>query len=103
MKNELQSILQGTSQVSHGTLIQTITSYLSRSQATSTLAKGTKPFKTQETKDLITFINQSKLWNCNINFDAFVSQGAEQRVFIENDHKVLKLNGSDVLKIILKG
>ncbi len=55
MKNELQSIIQGKSQTSHGTLIQTIACYLGRSQETSTLVKRTKQFKSEETKSLLDY------------------------------------------------
>jgi hypothetical protein len=57
------------------------------------MVKGTKSFKEQETKSLIDFINKNQLWNCNLNFKDFLSSGAEQRVFL-NNQKVLKLNDS---------
>lgn len=57
MKNELQSIIQGKSENSHRTLIQTIASYLGRSQETSTVVRGTKQFKGEEKKD---FLNYNK-------------------------------------------
>jgi pectate lyase len=69
MKNELQSIIQGKSQTSHGTLIQTIASYLGRSQETSTLVKGTKQFKSEETKDLRYYIKKMN----NIKFNVLQS------------------------------
>ena len=94
IKNELQNILRGKSQVSHGTLIQTIASYLGRSQEASSMAQGSKFIKQQETKDLINFINSKQLWNCDIDFHSFISEGAEQRVFIKNEKCVLKLNDS---------
>lgn len=56
------------------------------------MAKGNKYDKTEETEQLIAYINAHQLWNCDINFDAFVSSGAEQRVYIQNNTKVLKLN-----------
>ncbi len=83
IKHELQHILRGESQVSHGKLVQTIASYLRGSQETSTMAKGSKQFKQQETKELIKYINTHQLWNCNIDFDLFLSEGAEQRVYIQ--------------------
>ncbi len=73
-KDELKHILQGKSEVSHGTLIQTIANYLRRSQETSTMAKGSKQFKQQETKELIKFINSHQLWNCNIDFHSFITE-----------------------------
>lgn len=92
IKYEIQSIFQGKSQVSHGTLIQTIASYLRGSQTASSVAQGSKHFKQQETKRLIAFINKYHLWNCDINFNAFVTEGAEQRVYIQDEKTVLKLN-----------
>ncbi len=92
LKNELENYLQGKSQNSNGTLIQTVASYLRGSQKTSTMVKGSKQFKQQETEELIKIINQNHLWNCNINFNAFVSEGAEQRVYIQSEKTVLKLN-----------
>lgn len=94
IKNELQHILQGKSSVSHGELIQTIASYLRKSTQTSAMAQRNKQDKEEETKKLIHYINANNLWNCDINFNLFLSEGAEQRVFIQNKNKVLKLNDS---------
>ncbi len=94
IKYELQNILSGKSPVSHGTLIQTIASYLRRSQETSTMVEGSKQFKQQETKELIKFININHLWNCDIDFHSFITEGAEQRVYIKDEKAVLKLNDS---------
>ena len=57
------------------------------------MVEGTKSYKEEETKSLIQFINEHNLWNCNLNFKDFLSSGAEQRVFL-NNQKVLKLNDS---------
>jgi Serine/Threonine/Tyrosine Kinase found in polyvalent proteins len=92
IKYELKNILQGKSTVSNGELIQTTANYLRECHKASGMAEENKPDRQEETKTLIKFINENKLWNCNINFAAFVSQGAEQRVYIQNDKKVLKLN-----------
>jgi hypothetical protein len=50
--------------------------------------------KKQDTTELIKFINTHQLWVCDINFDAFISEGAEQKVFVKDIQKVLKLNDS---------
>lgn len=92
MKDEIQNILRGKSKVSHGKPIQAIASYLRRSQETSSVAKGSKQFKQQETKKLVEFINNHQLWNCDIDFSAFIAEGAEQRVYIHDEKTVLKLN-----------
>ena len=94
IKDELQRILQGKSNVSYGKSIQAITSYLRKSQETSTMATGNKQNKTEETEELIKYINQHQLWNCDIDFSTFLSEGAEQRVYIHSNKKVYKLNDS---------
>ena len=61
LKNELENHLQGKSHNSNGTLIQTVANYLRGSQKTSTMVKGGKQFKEQETEELIKIINQNHL------------------------------------------
>ena len=92
IKNELQNILSGKSEVSHGESIQAITRYLRESVGTSEKTKENEPSKSEETKKLIDYINAHHLWSCDINFGLFISAGAEQRVFIKNTRQVLKLN-----------
>ncbi len=94
IKNELQNILSGKSEVSNGEPLQAITCYLRESLAASEKAQGTESGKSEETKKLIEYINTHHLWSCDINFSLFISSGAEQRVFIKNTRQVLKLNDS---------
>jgi Serine/Threonine/Tyrosine Kinase found in polyvalent proteins len=94
IKYELQNILSGKSEVSYGESIQAITRYLRESVGTSEKTKGNEPNKSEETKKLMDYINSNHLWSCDINFGLFISAGAEQRVFIKNPRKVLKLNDS---------
>jgi hypothetical protein len=94
VKNELQHIIQGKSPVSQGELIQAIATYLRKSTETSAMAQTNEPNKKEETKNLVKYVNANNLWNCDVNFSSFISQGAEQRVFIQNKTKVLKLNDS---------
>lgn len=58
------------------------------------MAKTSKLFKQEETKELIKYITKNNLWILNIDFDKFISQGAEQRVFIFDEKHVFKLNDS---------
>ena len=94
LKHELQYILQGKSPVSQGELIQAIATYLRESTKTGSMAQTKEPNKNEETKKLVQYINENNLWNCDINFGLFISQGAEQRVFLQNKTQVLKLNDS---------
>lgn len=92
MKDELRNIISGKSQVSNGAIIQTIASYLKRSSETSEVAKNEKHFKKQETKILIDFITQNNLWVTNIDTTKYISEGAEQKVYLNDNEYVLKLN-----------
>jgi Serine/Threonine/Tyrosine Kinase found in polyvalent proteins len=92
MKDEIQYILSGTSKVKHSHLIQTACSYLKRSQRTSTMAQDDQRFKREEETRLISFVDQQKLWVDNIDLSNYVSQGAEQKVYLKDGITVLKLN-----------
>lgn len=95
IKDELQNIIYGKSENCQRTLIQTIASYLRASERASTLAKNNKHYKQEETKKLIEYCNQNNLWVTErINFDLFISEGAEQKVFIKDNTTVYKLNDS---------
>ncbi|HQZ25663.1 MAG TPA: hypothetical protein PLD18_10220 [Flavobacterium sp.] len=93
LKDELQNIILGKSQTSPESLVQTVASFLRRSQRASPMAKEDKQYKQKETENLIDFCTQNKLWvDYKVNFDLFVSEGAEQKVYIKNDTTVYKLN-----------
>jgi hypothetical protein len=94
MKDEIQYILSGKSQVKHHHLIQAACSYLKRSQGTSSMAKDQQQHKEEETKSLIQFAEDNNLWVENINIELYVSQGAEQKVYLKDGTSVLKLNDS---------
>ena len=95
MTDELQNIIQRKSSNSPRTLIQTITNYLGASQRASSMAKDDKQYKQKETEDLIEYCNQNNLWATNkVNFDLFISEGAEQKVYIKDETTVFKLNDS---------
>jgi hypothetical protein len=56
------------------------------------MVENYKQFKQQETESLTTYIDKKNLWLLNINIDNYVSEGAEQKVYLKNRKKVLKLN-----------
>lgn len=95
LKDELQYIIQGKSQNSQRTLIQTIAGYLRASQRASTMVKDDKHYKQEEEKSIIEFCNQNSLWaDDKVNFNLFISEGAEQKVYIKDEKTVYKLNDS---------
>ena len=44
---------------------------------------------------MIEYINKHNLWNCDINFNLFLSERAEQRVFIKNLSQVKQFLGNN--------
>lgn len=94
MKHELQNIISGKSQVRHGDTIQTISRYLRKSKSTSGTFESGKQIKSEETALIKQFCNRNSFWITSININAFISSGAEQKVYLQNKHKVIKLNDS---------
>lgn len=92
MKHELQLIISGKSQVKHGNIVQAAASYLKRCQKSSVMAQDFKQFRKQETEKLKIFITENKLWIKTINIENYVSEGAEQKVYLCNNKNVIKLN-----------
>ncbi len=92
LKNELHLIISGKSTVRFGTTIQTVASYLSDGTQSSPKTQDTKQIREQETKSLERFISERALWVNDIDFSQYVSEGAEQRVFLKDSDHVLKLN-----------
>jgi hypothetical protein len=91
-KYELHNVLSGKSEVRFGATIQAIACYLNDGEKSSATIEDEKHFKKQETKRLVDFANQKNLWISNIDFSQYVSEGAEQRVFLKDSEHVLKLN-----------
>jgi len=94
LKNHLYAIISGKSEVSHGKVIQAIANHLRESQRTSTTPKGTKHYKEQEKQKLESYISKNQLWINHIDFNQYVSEGAEQKVYLNNQKSVIKLNDS---------
>jgi hypothetical protein len=94
MKNELQNIISGKSQVRHGNSIQAISGYLRKSKSPSGTFESGKQIKSEETALIKQFCDRNGFWITSININAFISSGAEQKVYLQNKHKVIKLNDS---------
>lgn len=91
-KNELQNILQGKGEVSHGKPIQAVASYIRRSKESSNLVKEDKHLKQQKKELLICHCKQHKLLIENLDLSTYISEGAEQKIFIKDYKTVFKLN-----------
>lgn len=91
IKDELRTIFSGKSEVRFGATIQSIARYLSDGPPTGAFSKGTKRFKEQETEKLIAYVGENRLW-IHVDLTQYVSEGAEQKVYLKNSEQVLKLN-----------
>jgi hypothetical protein len=92
LKNELHNVLSGKSEVRYGAIIQSVTRYLSNGSQSSSNAENQKHFKEKETKELEKFISNKNLWINNVDFSQYVTEGAEQKVYLKDSEHVLKLN-----------
>ena len=94
MKHELQNIISGKSQVKYGANIQAVASYLKNGERTSALAEKGIHFKKQEESLIAQFASENALWITDVNVELFVSNGAEQLVYLQDERTVIKLNDS---------
>lgn len=94
IKQELYDVLSGKIKIRNGEPLQTIACYLRSSKETSLVAKNTKQFKREETQRLKSFAVNYGLWIKQIDFENYVSEGAEQRVYLRDSKHVMKLNDS---------
>lgn len=92
LKDEIRAIISGKGEVRHGTAIQAASDYLGNGPQASPKTQVPKHIREQETKKLEEFVSEGNLWVEDINFSNFISQGAEQRVFLKDFDRVIKLN-----------
>jgi|SRR5690606_24037577 len=94
LKYELHNVISGKSQVRYGAIIQTIASHLADGEISSSRVEDEKHLKNQEEERLKIYISSNNLWLDNIDFSQYVSEGAEQKVYLKDSEHVLKLNDS---------
>jgi hypothetical protein len=92
LKDELHHVISGKSQIRFGTIIQSIASYLNDGEKTGANSAVEKHFKKQEAKKLEDYTTEKNLWIESIDFSQYVSEGAEQKVYLKDSEHVLKLN-----------
>lgn len=95
IKNELQSIISGTGTVTKGTAIQAVANYLRESKAPGTIPEEKEQIKEQEATAILAYCKQYSFFYPPIDKSRYLAEGAEQKVYLENDGKhVIKLNDS---------
>ena len=92
MNDEIQYIISGKSPVRHGTNIKAAIDYLRKGEKSGTVDKADKHFKRKETERLKQYIDNQNLWVKDIDLNNYVSEGAEQKVYLKDGKSVFKLN-----------
>ena len=92
LKNELRAVISGKGKVRNGTIIQSAARYLKRSKEAGKMAEKPKQLKKQEAEILKAFISKNNLLLPSLNVKDYISEGAEQKVFLKQGRDVLKLN-----------
>jgi Serine/Threonine/Tyrosine Kinase found in polyvalent proteins len=94
MSDELRNIISGTGKIATRNLIQTALFYLRESKTTSgKIKKSELVNKKNEIERLVLFANKNHLWYQSINESTYIGEGAEQKVYLNEDGKnVIKLN-----------
>jgi hypothetical protein len=92
MNNEIQRIISGDVAVRYGSVIQAIADYLRRGEKSGSTPETDKFFKREETQRLKQYIETNNCWVSDINIENYVSEGAEQKVFLKDTQSVIKLN-----------
>lgn len=92
LKNELRNVISGKSEVSCGETIQAAINYLGKGKGTSTKAKDPKQVKSEEAESLRVFAKGKGLWKNEVDLNNYISEGAEQKVYLKDSTDVFKLN-----------
>ncbi|MBI1287250.1 MAG: hypothetical protein GC178_06690 [Flavobacteriales bacterium] len=92
LKDELRAVISGKSKVRFGATIQAVISNLGTGAPTSTTTQSLKQVKGEEAERISAFARRSGLWQESIDISNYVSEGAEQRVYLKDQDHVLKLN-----------
>ena len=93
-KQHIRDVLSGKSQVRNGEPIQTIACYLRSSQESNRIPQIEQQVKSQEAARLIDFAKKNNLWFSKFDASNYISEGAEQKVYLMNSYQVFKLNDS---------
>ena len=92
LKSQLHDVISGKSKVRFGETIQAIISDLEASAGAGAATQAGKHLKNQEATRLIAIAQKRKCKVDDIDFERYISEGAEQRVYLNGDASVLKLN-----------
>lgn len=93
-KQHIRDVLSGKSRIRNGEPIQTIACFLRSSQKANRISESEQQIKKQEASRLIDFAKKNNLWFSKFDASNYISEGAEQKVYLMNSYQVFKLNDS---------
>ena len=93
-KQHIRDVLSGKSRIRNGEPIQTIACFLRSSQKANRISESEQQIKKQEATRLIDFAKKNNLWFSRFDASNYISEGAEQKVYLMNSYQVFKLNDS---------
>jgi hypothetical protein len=93
-KQHIRDVLSGKSRIRNGEPIQTIAGFLRSSQKANRISESEQQIKKQEATRLIDFAKKNDLWFSRFDASNYISEGAEQKVYLMNSYQVLKLKYS---------
>lgn len=92
LKHELRAVISGKSQVRFGATLQAVIGHLGTGAPTGTTTQGVQQIKREEAERITRFAHNAGLWQESIDISNYVSEGAEQKVYLKDPDHVLKLN-----------
>ena len=91
MHEEIQAIFSGKKSVRFEDPLRAVINFLERGKRANNPSAHWKQVKDQEAKSLIAFADSLGLWP-KIDFNNYISEGAEQKVYLKDGFLVEKLN-----------
>ncbi len=92
-KHELQDIIRGNGSIVQGANTQAAAAFLGRETATNTRGEDEKYLSLQEVVALTEYIDRNQLWFSSPDESKYLSEGAEQKVYEDEDPNfVIKYN-----------
>ena len=92
-KQHILDVLSGKSQISNGEPIQTIARYLRSSKKANRISESEQQIKKQEATRLIDFAKKNNLWFSKFDASNYVSEGAEQKIYLMNSIVFISTGG----------
>lgn len=92
LKHALRDVISGKSTVRCGATVQAVAGHLRTSTGAGAETTDRKQVKKQEGEKIRAFAQRAGIWAYEVDLSMYVSEGAEQKVYLRGNDHVLKLN-----------